>query len=140
MNDQTPIRAADAADAKAATLYRMVMPHHTCPYGLKAKHLLERQGYTVDDRWLTTREETDAFKSEHGVSTTPQVFIGGERIGGHDDLRRHLGLKVADPNATSYVPVIAVFAAAAALALAASQAAFHTPFTGRALEWFIAFA
>ena len=68
------------------------------------------------------------------------MFIGGERIGGYDDLRRHFGLKVADPEATSYVPVIAVFAAAAALALAASQAVFGNPFTVRAGEWFVAFA
>jgi hypothetical protein len=26
--------------AKKAVLYRMVMPHHVCPYGLKAKDLL----------------------------------------------------------------------------------------------------
>jgi glutaredoxin len=128
------------AGAKAATLYRMVMPHHTCPYGLKAKHLLEARGLTIDDRWLTTREETDAFKAQHGVKTTPQTFIGGERVGGYDDLRRHFGLKVVDPDAVSYMPVLAVFAAAAALALAASQAVFHTPLTVRAAEWFVAFA
>ena len=58
-----------------AVLHRMVMPHHICPYGLKAKHLLERAGYEVEDHHLTTREETDAFKAEHGVATTPQVFI-----------------------------------------------------------------
>jgi glutaredoxin len=43
---------------KQATLYRMVMDKHLCPYGLKAKDLLQREGYTVDDRWLTSREET----------------------------------------------------------------------------------
>ena len=110
--------------AKAATLHRMVMPEHTCPYGIKAKYLLERKGYAVDDRWLKTREETDAFKAEHGVETTPQAFIDGRRIGGYDDLRRFFGLKVADPDAVSYVPVIAVFAAALALALATSWVAF----------------
>ena len=45
------------------TLYRMVMPQHICPYGLKAKHLLERKGFTVDDHWLETRAQTDAFKA-----------------------------------------------------------------------------
>ena len=70
------------ANPRRATLYRMVMDKHVCPYGLKAKDLLQREGYTVDDRWLTTREETDAFKAENGVRTTPQTFIGGERIGG----------------------------------------------------------
>ena len=118
----------------------MVMESHICPYGLKALHLLKRKGYAVDDRWLTTREQTDAFKHEHAVKTTPQVFIGGARIGGYDDLRRHLNLKVADPDAVSYIPVLVVFAAAGALALAVSQAAFGTPLTIRAGEWFISFA
>jgi glutaredoxin len=125
---------------KTAVLHRMVMPHHTCPYGLKAKHLLERKGYAVEDRWLTTREETDAFKAAQGVKTTPQVFIAGERIGGYDDLRRWFGLKVADPSATSYTPVLAVFAATAALALAVSHAVYGNPFTGRTIEWFVAFS
>lgn len=126
--------------AKTAVLHRMVMDKHICPYGLKAKHLLESRGWTVEDHWLRTRAETDAFKAGHGVKTTPQVFVGGERIGGYDDTRRYLGLKVADPDATSYTPVLTVFAIAAALALAVSQAAFHTPFTVRAAEWFISFA
>lgn len=125
---------------KQATLHRMVMPGHTCPYGLKSKHLLESRGFTVDDRWLTTREETDAFKAEHGVKTTPQTFIDGVRIGGHDDLRRHFGLKVADPDATSYTPVIALFAMTALMALAASFAVDGSAFTLRAAEWFISFS
>lgn len=125
---------------KKATLYRMVMPTHTCPYGLKALALLRRRGYEVDDRWLTSREETEAFKSEHGVKTTPQVFIDGQRIGGHDDLRRHFGLEVRDPQAVTYRPVVAVFALTALLAMATSHAAFGTPFTVRAAEWFVGFS
>src|SRR5687767_490898 len=95
---------------KSATLYRMVMDTHTCPYGIKAKHLLERQGFAVDDRWLRTRPEVDAFKAEHGVQTTPQTFIDGVRVGGYDDLRRHFGKRVANPDETSYRPVAALFA------------------------------
>jgi glutaredoxin len=72
---------------KSASLYRMVMPDHICPYGLKSKDLLERQGFAVEDHHLKTREETDAFQREHGVDTTPQTFIDGRRIGGYDDLR-----------------------------------------------------
>jgi glutaredoxin len=123
---------------KTATLHRMVMPAHTCPYGLKARHLLRRAGYAVDDRLLRTREETDAFKAEHAVQTTPQVFIEGQRIGGHDDLRRFLGLHVADPEADSYRPVVALFAMTALMALALSQGLHATPFTVAAAEWFIA--
>lgn len=125
---------------RKATLYRMVMPTHTCPYGLKAKDLLRRQGYEVEDHSLRTREETDAFKAEHGVKTTPQIFIGGERVGGYDDLRRFFGKAVPDPKATTYRPVAALFAMTALMAMATSQAVYATPFTGRAVAWFIAFS
>ncbi|MGV3579484.1 MauE/DoxX family redox-associated membrane protein [Brevundimonas sp.] len=104
------------APEKTAVLYRMVMPDHVCPYGRKSLWLLRRKGYRVDDRHLTTRAGTDAFKAEHGVGTTPQTFIDGKRIGGHDDLRRFFGQIVPEPGATSYVPVIAVFAVAALIA------------------------
>jgi glutaredoxin len=118
----------------------MVMPDHTCPYGLKALALLKRKGFAVEDHWLKTREETDAFKREHSVKTTPQVFIDGRRIGGYDDLRKHFGQKVSETGATSYRPVMAVFAATALMALATSQAVFGAPFTLRAAEWFIGFS
>ena len=125
---------------KTASLYRMVMEKHTCPWGLKAKDLLEREGYKVDDHWLKTSAETDAFKTEHHVKTTPQTFINGERVGGYDDLCRFFGKTVADPKATTYKPVIAVFAMTALMALATSYAVFGTPFTVRTGEWFIAFS
>lgn len=125
---------------KTATLYRMVTDKHVCPFGLKAKHLLQRKGYRVDDHWLTTREETDAFKAEHQVKSTPQVFIHGQRIGGYDDLRRNFGKKVRDPKAVSYMPVIAVFAITALMALGGSYAVTRLLFTTLTLGWFVAFS
>ncbi|PEQ11282.1 glutaredoxin [Novosphingobium sp. PC22D] len=122
---------------RKAVLYRMVMEKHVCPFGLKSKHLLRSEGYEIEDHWLRTREETDAFKREHDVDTTPQTFIGGERIGGYTDLREHFGKPLPDPDATSYKPVLAVFATGAAIALAVSLLAFGTPFTVRAAEWFV---
>jgi glutaredoxin len=110
--------ASTSKSANQATLYRMVLSDHVCPYGLKARHLLKQNGYEVDDRWLTTRAAQDAFKAEHDVKTTPQVFVEGKRIGGYDDLRRHFGLKIKDPDATSYTPVLVVFMVAALIALA----------------------
>lgn len=77
-------------DEKNATLYRMILPDHVCPFGVRAKEMLEQNGYTVDDRVLRSREEVDAFEEQEGVATTPQVFIDGERIGGSDDLERYL--------------------------------------------------
>lgn len=123
-----------------AILYRMVMPTHLCPWGLRARHLLRSRGYEVEDHWLTTPAENEAFKAEHGVKTTPQTFIDGRRIGGYEDLRRHFGLKVRDAKALTYAPVIAVFGLSAAMGLALSEAVIGTPFTLSALQWFIAIA
>ena len=75
---------------RQATLYRMVLPDHECPFGVRAKAMLEEAGWDVDEHVLASRDEVEAFKAEHGVATTPQVFIGGERIGGSDDLARYL--------------------------------------------------
>ena len=86
MSSTTPA----GSNAKTATLYRMVLPEHTCPYGVEAKRLLERSGYAVEDNHLTSRDQTDLFKAQHGVATTPLIFIGDERVGGCDDLRRRL--------------------------------------------------
>lgn len=126
------------APNRKATLYRMVMPGHVCPYGLQARHLLRKAGYDVDDRWLRTRADTDAFKAEHGVKTTPQVFIAGQRIGGHDDLRRYLGLPVRDPDATSYAPVAVLFGLAGLMTLALGMATHGRPFGTETLPRFIA--
>ena len=73
-----------------ATLYRMVLPEHTCPFGLSALKLLQDAGYRVDDHVLRSRAEVDAYERQEGVSTTPQVFIDGERIGGSEELERYL--------------------------------------------------
>ena len=73
-----------------ATLYRMVLPEHVCPFGVRAKQLLEESGFTVEDQILSSRAEVDAFEEKHGVETTPQVFIDGQRIGGCDDLETYL--------------------------------------------------
>ena len=126
---------------KQATLYRMVMDDHICPYGLKSKDLLERKGYAVDDHHLKTREETDAFKEQHGVETTPQTFIDGQRIGGYDDLRVHFGKDdPADEDATTYQPVIAIFAMGLLLAVAAVWGAHGELRPLKIVEWFIAFS
>lgn len=79
------------AQQKSATLYRMVLPDHVCPFGVRAKDLLENHGFAVEEHILSTREAVDAFEGEHGVDTTPQVFIDGKRVGGADALERYLG-------------------------------------------------
>jgi len=73
-----------------ATLFRMVLPDHICPFGVRARQLLERNGYEVEDHILGSREEVERFKAEHDVDTTPQIFILGECIGGCDALEQYL--------------------------------------------------
>jgi glutaredoxin len=75
---------------RTATLYRMKLPTHECPYGLLAKRMLEDAGFTVEERLLTSREQVDRFKEEHGLDTTPLIFIGDEEIGGSEELARYL--------------------------------------------------
>jgi glutaredoxin len=75
---------------RKATLYRMVLPDHVCPFGVRALQMLEDSGFDVEDNVLSTRMEVEAFKSEHGVATTPLIFIDGECIGGSQDLTRYL--------------------------------------------------
>ena len=75
---------------QSIVLYRMVLPEHTCPFGLRSKSMLEQCGVEFEDRILESREQTDAFKAEHGVSTTPQIFVDDERIGGSEELERWL--------------------------------------------------
>ena len=75
---------------KQATLYRMVLPEHVCPYGGRAKAMLEDAGYAVDDRLLTSRDQVDAFKAEHDLTTTPLVIIDDQPIGGSEELAAFL--------------------------------------------------
>jgi len=62
-----------ASEAKAV-IYRMVTDTHICPFGLKALDLLKRKGFDVEDNWLTSRAETDAFKDKHDVKTFAGAF------------------------------------------------------------------
>jgi glutaredoxin 3 len=84
------------SETRRATLHRMVLPDHTCPYGVRAKAMLEEAGYEVDDRILSSREEVDAFMAEQGIDTTPLIVIDGEPIGGSADLERYLADQPAD--------------------------------------------
>lgn len=122
---------------KEATLYRMVMPDHLCPSGLKALDLLKREGFKVDDHHLTSRPEVEAFKAEHDVTTTPQIWLGDERIGGYSDLRKHLG-KVQE--GTTYWPVGILFAMTALMALGAGWVATGQAISILAAEWFVSFS
>lgn len=125
---------------KSATLYRMHTSEHICPFGLRSKDLLERQGFEVDDHKLASREETDKFKAEHDVETTPQTFIEGKRIGGHDALREHFNMSAAEKTGTTYTPVLAIFAVAFLMALATNFANNDSISVIKVIELFVAFS
>ena len=76
--------------ARTATLTRMVLPDHECPYGVRAKAMLKQAGFTIDEHILSTRAEVDAFKQKHGLATTPLIEIDGKAIGGSADLEAWL--------------------------------------------------
>lgn len=123
-----------------AKLYRMHTDEHICPYGLRSKDLLERQGYQVEDHKLASREETDEFKKEHNVETTPQTFINEERVGGYDELREYFDLEEAGQTGTTYTPVIAIFSVALLMALAIAYAFLQGNYIIRVIELFVAFS
>ncbi|MCK0164180.1 glutaredoxin [Marinobacter sp. S6332] len=123
-----------------ATIYRMVMKNHLCPFGLKSIDLLERKGFEVEDHHLETREQTDAFQKKHNVDTTPQTWINGHLIGGYDELREYFGKEVKGSDETSYTPVIAIFGLSFLMAFAMSWDAYGSILTVRAIEWFISVA
>tara|TARA_B100001250_G_scaffold413004_1_gene445752 strand:+ start:135 stop:857 length:723 start_codon:yes stop_codon:yes gene_type:complete len=121
-----------------AVIYRMVMEKHICPYGQKAVYLLKKQGFDVEDHHLTTHEDTEAFKTEHGVKTTPQTFINGERIGGYDDLKAYFG--VGQQSGTTYRPVLAIFAVSLLMAAATNHLLNGAVFSSALPGLFIAFS
>lgn len=125
-------------DNRVARLYRMETDEHICPFGLKSKDLLERNGFTVEDHILDSRAAQDAFKSEYQVETTPQTFIRTQRIGGYDALREYFGQDVPDEDALTYRPVIAIFAMAALMAMAVAWVTFGGVAQLRTVEWFVA--
>lgn len=124
---------------QTARLYRMVMDDHICPYGIKSKWLLERNGFAVEDHHLTTRSETDAFKQQHKVSTTPQTFINDNRIGGYTDLAEHFGASI-EQQGTTYRPVVALFAMMGLMAFGAALVATGQAVSILTAEWFVSFS
>lgn len=124
--------------SKSAQLFRMATDEHICPFGLKSKDLLEREGYTVDDQLLTSREQTDEFKKQHSVETTPQTFIDNKRIGGYDDLRDYFNKPQAAQEGTTYTPVIAIFSVSFLLSVAFSFASANSLLSMQTAELFVA--
>lgn len=123
---------------RKAELFRMVTEKHVCPYGIKSKDLLKREGYEVTDYHLRTREETDSFKNKHGVETTPQTFIDGKRIGGFDELLEYFGRKSLKQKGVTYQPIIAIFVTTFLMSISVHFAIYNQWNLIKVIEQFIA--
>jgi glutaredoxin/uncharacterized membrane protein YphA (DoxX/SURF4 family) len=118
----------------------MVTPDHLCPWGIKALDLLKRNGFEVNDHHLETMDANQQYKEDNDVDETPQIFIEGERLGGYDDLREHLGLSPDPKEGETYQPVVAIFAVTFLMALTACWAMLGSLSLIRVAELFIAFS
>lgn len=124
--------------SKKATIYRMVTPKHVCPWGIKAKDLLKRNGYEIEDHHLKSEEENEAYKKRNNYSETPQIFVESKHLGGYDALRQYLGKSPDPKEGETYQPVIAVFAVTLLMAFAICGAEQGFLSIIRILELFIA--
>ena len=124
--------------SKNAKIVRMVTPDHLCPWGIKAKDLLERNHYEIEDEHLDSMDANKAYKEEHGYDETPQIFINGERIGGYEALRDHLGMVPEEQEGKTYQPVVAIFAVCFLMAVTSAYAMTAGFPAVRIVELFIA--
>lgn len=114
-----PRATSSSAVRQPVRLYRMSTPEHECPWGLKAVALLQEKDIEFEDHKLTSKAETAAFKEQHQVTTTPQIFFGEERIGGYTDLADRFEVE-AEGTEYSYTPVVALFSTAGLVAWSAA--------------------
>ncbi|EAW37030.1 glutathione peroxidase [Lyngbya sp. PCC 8106] len=76
----------NAAKPKAITLFSKV----GCPYCAKAKSMLKDRGWDFEEIVLGEDISTRSIKAATGATSTPQVFIDGQLIGGSDMLEEYL--------------------------------------------------
>lgn len=59
-----------------------------CPFCWRAKHLLESKNVDYDEinLWSERARRQEMVDRAEGRTTVPQIFIGGQGIGGSDEL------------------------------------------------------
>jgi len=62
-----------------------------CPYCLRAKKMLEEKGLQYEEIILGRDATSRSLRAMSGNTTTPQVFIDGQLIGGSEELAAYLG-------------------------------------------------
>ena len=67
-----------------------ILTRDTCPHCARAKSLLKAAGLRYVEIPLVGARGLQTLRGISGATTVPQVFVGGRRIGGADDLERWL--------------------------------------------------
>lgn len=67
-----------------------------CQFCAQARALLEKAGMPFEEIAIGKGITSRSLQAVAGASTTPQVFIGGQKIGGHDALQAWLAGNRAD--------------------------------------------
>lgn len=67
----------------------VVLKQENCLYCKKALDLLQERGLEPEVIDLTTAPQIKDFIKACGLTTVPQVYLEGDRIGGFDDLEEH---------------------------------------------------
>jgi glutaredoxin-like protein len=67
-----------------------------CPHCARARALLDERGLPYHEFPLQDAVRMRVLGAVANATTTPQIFIDGELIGGADDLQQHLRQEAAD--------------------------------------------
>jgi glutathione-dependent peroxiredoxin len=82
----------------------LMLARHGCPYCQRAKALLAERGIRFDAVHLGDELTMQGVKAVSGGTTVPQVFVGGELIGGSDQLAAFLDHNRPGNTAAESVP------------------------------------
>lgn len=95
-----PFKVSDAD-----TMLKFIAPDHVlpesvtiftkpgCPHCAKAKETLKAHGYFFEEIVLGKDATMTSIRAITGRATAPQIFIGGEFIGGNDELQKFFSEK-----------------------------------------------
>jgi glutaredoxin 3 len=66
----------------------LIYTKRTCPYCVRAKELFNSKSISFQEIDITDDPSlrSEMIKKANGRTTVPQIFIGGQHIGGCDDL------------------------------------------------------
>ncbi len=100
VKDGDPFEVSDA-DTMLKYIDPTWVPHESvsiitkpgCPFCAKAKAALKEKGYAFEEIVLGRDASITSVRAITGKATAPQVFIGGQYIGGSEDLEKFLASK-----------------------------------------------